>query len=238
MTYFVSWSCRWGRHLGLNAHAKEGANETGEMGELYVSMWYSEGHRHFHAHIDLQCRSGVCMFASAIHVWKRGSALVNTSSDQWISSYRVKFYSPSARQFFWPRSGSQASLLVSPRVFGHLSWRFDPHWVAFIYCPKMEYITCILRFATKNSCDFFLVQQKIMFDPNAWICNPPPTWQHRMQPRRVNLQPQQEVDSWQASKLQKWNKSRKRVRTCHWLSFHVGAAKRIFGRDYRAWSCT
>lgn len=27
-----------GRHLGLNAHAKEGANETGEMGELYVSM--------------------------------------------------------------------------------------------------------------------------------------------------------------------------------------------------------
>jgi len=27
-----------GRHLGLNAHAKEGAHETGEMGELYVSM--------------------------------------------------------------------------------------------------------------------------------------------------------------------------------------------------------
>lgn len=68
LIYLVSWSWRSGRDLAPNAHAKEAAHETGEMGELYLSMWYSEGHRHFQAHIDLQCQSAMCMFASAVEV--------------------------------------------------------------------------------------------------------------------------------------------------------------------------
>ena len=111
------------------------------------------------------------------------------------------------RSFFGLPSGTQFLLdcVLVPRhrcLFHLVCLAIYYRWAAVSYCPKVEYTVFILCLLLKIQVNLW-VQQEMLFDPNAWICNLPPTWQHRMQPRRVILQPQQEVDSWQASELHK-----------------------------------
>ena len=187
-------------HISINCHPPES------------TFWWFWGGRWPYIYIYTYLYICVCVCVHRqFSVRKRGSAVANTSPDQWISTYQVAFCSPFAGQFFEhvlvPRRCCVFHLMCLA-IYQNPSFWLGPNWVTFIFCPKVEYVIFILGFLLLETYAILLM---VVFSKHMNL--QPPTWPHSMQPGWVNLQPQQEVDSWRSSKVQKWNRSRKRMRT-------------------------